>query len=74
MCACSVAKSSLTLWVTWPVAYHAPLSIGFSQQEYWNGLPFPPPGLLYSTENYIQYLMINYNGKNIEKKCVNMYY
>ena len=22
----------------------APLSIGFSRQEYWNGLPFPPPG------------------------------
>ena len=22
----------------------APLSVGFSRQEYWNGLPFPPPG------------------------------
>ena len=22
----------------------APLSMGFSRQEYWNGLPFPPPG------------------------------
>ena len=26
-----------------------PLSMGFSRQEYWSGLPFPPPGdLLYS--------------------------
>ena len=27
----------------WTVAYHAPLSMGFSQQEYWSGLPFPSP-------------------------------
>ena len=26
------------------VAYQAPLSMGFSGQEYWNGLPFPSPG------------------------------
>ena len=26
------------------VACQAPLTIGFSQQEYWNGLAFPPPG------------------------------
>ena len=25
------------------VAYHAPLSMGFSKQEYWSGLPFPSP-------------------------------
>ena len=25
------------------VACQAPLSIGFSRQEYWSGLPFPPP-------------------------------
>ena len=28
----------------WTVAYQAPLSLGFSRQECWNGLPFPPPG------------------------------
>ena len=28
----------------WTVAHLAPLSIGFSQQECWNGLPFLPPG------------------------------
>ena len=29
---------------TWTVARQAPLSTGFSRQEYWSGLPFPPPG------------------------------
>ena len=28
----------------WPVAQQAPLSIEFSRQEYWSGLPFPSPG------------------------------
>ena len=26
------------------VAHQAPLSMGFPRQEYWSGLPFPPPG------------------------------
>ena len=26
------------------VAHQAPASMGFSKQEYWSGLPFPPPG------------------------------
>ena len=28
----------------WIVAHQAPLSMGFSRQEYWSGLPFPFPG------------------------------
>ena len=28
----------------WTIARQAPLSMGFSRQEYWNGLPCPPPG------------------------------
>ena len=28
----------------WTVAPQAPLSMGFSRQEYWSGLPCPPPG------------------------------
>ena len=28
----------------WTVAYQVPLSMGFSRQEYWSGLPFPSPG------------------------------
>ena len=33
------------LFVTlWTVIHRAPLSMGFSRQEYWSGLPCPPPG------------------------------
>ena len=28
----------------WTVVCQAPLSMGFSRQEYWSGLPFPSPG------------------------------
>ena len=28
----------------WTVAHQAPLSMRLSRQEYWSGLPFPPPG------------------------------
>ena len=37
--------SCIRLFATlWAVARQAPLSTGFSSQEYWSGLPFPPPG------------------------------
>ena len=37
--------SRVWIFVTpWTVACQAPLSMGFSRQEYWSGLPFPPPG------------------------------
>ena len=37
--------SRVRLFVTpWTVAHQAPLSMGFSRQEYWSGLPFPSPG------------------------------
>ena len=39
-----VAQSCPTLATPWTVAHQAPLSMGFSRQEYWNGLPFPSPG------------------------------
>ena len=38
-----VARSSLTL-CDCTVARQAPLSLGFSRQNYWSGLPFPSPG------------------------------
>ena len=34
------------LEIPWTVALQAPLSMGFSRQEYWSGLPFPTPGNL----------------------------
>ena len=37
--------SHVQLFATpWNVAYQAPLSMGFSRQEYWSGVPFPSPG------------------------------
>ena len=39
-----VAQSCPTLCGPWTVAHQAPLSMGFSRQEYWSGLPFPSPG------------------------------
>ena len=47
-CACLPSCfSRVWLFVTlWTVAHQAPLSMGFSRQEYWNGLPCPPSGHL----------------------------
>ena len=46
VCACLQSRfSRVQLFVTrWTVAHQAPLSVGFSRQEYWSGLPCPPPG------------------------------
>ena len=42
---CAVSLSHVQLLVTtWTVACQAPLSMAFSRQEYWSGLPCPPPG------------------------------
>ena len=41
MCACSTAKTGLLFPTPWTVDLRAPLSMGFSKQEYWSGLPFP---------------------------------
>ena len=42
-------KSLSRVWLfatPWTVAHQAPLSMRFSRQEYWSGLPFPSPGNL----------------------------
>ena len=39
-----VTKLCPTLATPWTVACQAPLSMGFSWQEYWSGLSFPSPG------------------------------
>ena len=64
-----VAKSCLTLVTQWTVARQACLSMGFSRQEYWSGLPFllqvffPTqelnPGLLHCKQILYQ---LNYKG------------
>ena len=40
----SLLSKCPTLATPWTVARQAPLSVGFSRQEYWSGLPFPSPG------------------------------
>ena len=48
MCICAVCAKSLELCLTlcnaMAVAHQTPLSMRFSRQEYWSGLPCPPPG------------------------------
>ena len=48
MCMCERMLSRFScirLFATlWTVAHQAPLSMGFSRQEYWSGLPCPPSG------------------------------
>ena len=38
-----VTKLCPTLATLWTVTHQAPVSMGFSMQEYWSGLPFPSP-------------------------------
>ena len=47
LCLCSVMSDSPT---PWSVVCQALLSMEFSRQECWNGLPFPPPGSLPDSE------------------------
>ena len=45
MCVCTQLLSHVQFFATtWTVACQAPLSMEFSRQEYWSGLPFPTPG------------------------------
>ena len=50
MCVCVCAHAQMLSHVQffatrWTVAHQAPLAMEFYQQEYWNGLPFPPLGI-----------------------------
>ena len=46
-CVCAKSLQSCpTLCDLWTIARQAPLSMGFSRQEYWGGLPCPSPGNL----------------------------
>ena len=49
-----VTKSCLTLATPWAAAPQAPLSMGFSSQDYWSGWPFP------SLTMSLKYIKIKY--------------
>ena len=51
---------------SWTAARQAPLSTGFSRQEYWSGLPFPSP-----IELSLQFHF--WNSKRIESRELNRY-
>ena len=53
VCVCVLSYfSHVQLFVTlWALAHQAPLSIGFSRQEYWSALSCPPPGI-FPTEGW----------------------
>ena len=45
LCAGLTCFSHVQLFATpWTIVHQVPLSMGFSRQEYWSGLPFPSPG------------------------------
>ena len=47
VCACIPVHTCVHVWLfatPWTIADQTPLSLGFSRQEYWSELPFPPPG------------------------------
>ena len=47
MCVCVCALSHVQFFATpWTAAHQAPLSMEFSRQDYWSGLPLPTPGAL----------------------------
>ena len=58
-CACCMLSHFILvrLFVTpWTAACQAPLSMGFSRQEYWSGLPCPPRGDLPDPESGVSYI------------------
>ena len=42
-CVCAMLSCARLFVIPWTVAHQALLSMRFSRQEYWSGLPFPPP-------------------------------
>ena len=57
LCMCVCAKMIQLCPTLWTAACQAPLSMGFSRQKYWNGLPCPPPGDLPNSKTEPESLM-----------------
>ena len=53
VCAQSLSRVGLSA-TPWTAARQGPLSMGFSRQEHWSGLPCPPPGDLADPGIYMQ--------------------
>ena len=70
LCVCVVSHfSHVRLFATpWTVARQAPLSMGFSRQEYWSGLPCPPPGTFLTVFNTMIDVILNAIKQKKKKK------
>ena len=51
-CESKVTQSCPTLCDPWTAAYQAPLSMGFSRQEHWSGVPLPSPSDILDQQKY----------------------
>ena len=70
---CNGACTPSCVWLfatPWTVTHQAPLSMGFSRQEYWSGLPCPPPGDLPNSGTeprspifQVDYLPLSHQGR-----------
>ena len=70
MCVCAQSLSNVQLFATpWTVALQASLSVEFSRQEYWNGLPFPTPGESSQPRDQARISCISYIGRQILYHC-----
>ena len=65
--------SGVQLFVTpWTAAYQAPLSMGFSRQEYWSGVPSPSPmGMLESVNVLFQLALTLTLHAQLYNSCIN---
>ena len=62
--------SRVRLFATpWTAAYLAPLSMGFSRQEYWSGLPLPSPRKSWQHPNQIDNVRRQMETLRIKSKC-----
>ena len=57
----------------WPVTHQTPLSVEFSRQEYWSGLPFPTSMLKYILNRIIKICILK-NIKNDTKSGERKFY
>ena len=53
------------LQLPWTVAHQTPLSMEFSRQEYWSGLPFPSPGDLPNCGDQTHFSYVSCTGRRI---------
>ena len=67
-CVCLVTQSCLTLATPQTVACQTPLTMGFSRQKYWSGLPFPSPSFILSLVEVLRSLKIHKDLLEIKKK------